>query len=266
MPYIIHKEFSYKIRGILIDIYNKLGPRLPEKFYQQAITHGLKQQGITCEPEKQFEVIYRNQSAGKFYLDHYLENGKIILEIKVASTITPIHQAQTISYLKLTDADLAIIVNFGTTSLQDQRLPNFIKNKNTEFQWQSEPLAKNILYPELTNTILKIMHKVHFTLGPGFIHRIYRNAVMIELQYQDIAYEHIRKIPIYYNNILLGQQETQLIKVENQILLGIFAIKEIDKVMFLTMKARMKHLGLEVGFLANFYEEQVVVERVYNVG
>lgn len=237
---------------------------LPEKFYQQAITHGLTQQGIICEPEKQFEITYRDQSAGKHYIDHYLENGKIILEIKVIPTVQSIHQAQTISYLKLTNADLAIIVNFGTTSLQDQRLPNFVSHKNVDFQWQPQSLVKNILFPELTNIILKILHQVHFALGPGFIHRTYRKAVMIELQYQEIAYEHIREIPIYYNNIFLGQQETQLIKIENQILLGVFAVKKIDEIMFASMKIRMKRLGIEVGFLANFYGEQLVVERVYH--
>ncbi len=164
----------------------------------------------------------------------------------------------------MTDADLAIIVNFGTTSLQDQRLPNFVRNKKADFQWQPHPLVKNILYPELTNLILKTLHKVHFTLGPGFIHRIYRKAVMIEFQYQDVAYEHIRKIPIYYNNCLLGEQETQVIKVENQILLGVFAVEAIDEVMLMSMRTRMRHLRIEVGFLANFYEEQLVVERLYN--
>ncbi len=79
MSHIIHKELSYTVRGILLDIYNKLGPRLPEKFYQLAITHGLREKNINCVPEKQFEVIYRNLSAGKYYIDHYLENGKIIL-------------------------------------------------------------------------------------------------------------------------------------------------------------------------------------------
>ncbi|MCK5720558.1 MAG: hypothetical protein KAH84_11530 [Thiomargarita sp.] len=66
--------------------------------------------------------------------------------LRTRKTIKPVHQAQTISYLKFTNADLAIIVNFGTTFLQDQRLPNFIKNENVEFQWQPQPLAKNILY------------------------------------------------------------------------------------------------------------------------
>jgi len=265
MPQLIHKELTYIVRGVLFDVYNKLGPKLPEKFYQKAINHALTKQGITCSQEKQFEVIYRNKSAGKYYIDHWIENGKLILELKVAPKILPIHKAQTISYLKLSNADLAIIANFGTTSLQDQRLPNFIREqalKEVDFQWKPPPLAKNILYSELTNTILEALHRVHFTLGPAFIHRVYRQASMIELQYQDIGYEYLKKLPIYYNDYYLDVQDTQMIKVENKVLLSVFAAAAINKLMVKVMKARMRHLGMKVGLLANFHGEQLEVERM----
>jgi GxxExxY protein len=262
MSQLIHKELTYIVRGVLFDVYNKLGPKLPENFYQKAITYGLREQGITCEPEKPFEVIYRNLSAGTYYLDHWLEKGKLILEIKVAPKIMPIHQAQTISYLKVTNADLAIIANFGAKSLQDQRLPNFIRDKTANFHWQPQPL--NALYPELTNRILENLHKVHFTLGPGFIHRVYRKAVMIELQYQGIGYEYIKKIQFYYKNYYIDVQEAQVIKIENKVLLGVFAVETTDDVMKEVMKARMKRLGAKVGFLANFHGEELQVERMYS--
>jgi GxxExxY protein len=264
MTQLIHKELTYVVRGVLFDIYNHLGPRLPEEFYQKAITFALREQGIICEPEKQFEVIYRNQSAGKYYVDHWLENGKLILEIKVAPNIRPIHQAQTISYLKLTNADLAIIANFGTQSLQDKRLPNFIRNKIVKFEWQPPPVNQNILYSELTDHILESLHQVHFTLGPGFIHRVYRQAVMIDLQYQGIGYEYIKKIQCYYKNYYIDEQKVQMIKIENKVLLGVFAVEMIDEVMLEVMKARMKRLKTKVGFLANFYGEQLKVERMYS--
>ena len=99
-------------------------------------------------------------------------------------------------------------------------------------------------------------------LGSGFIHRVYRNAVMIELQSQGMGYEHIRKIQIDYNNHCVGVQKAQVIRVENKILLGVFAVESMDKVMGMVMKARMKHLGMRVGVLANFYGERLVVETV----
>jgi hypothetical protein len=53
-----------------------------------------------------------------------------------------------------------------------------------------------------------------------------------------------------------------VIRVENKILLGVFAVESMDKVMGMVMKARMKHLGMRVGVLANFYGERLVVETV----
>jgi GxxExxY protein len=267
MSQLIHEELTYIIRGVMFDIYNKLGPKLLENVYQKAVTYGLRERGITCEPEKEFEVIYRNQSAGKYYVDHWLEKGKLILELKVASQILPIHKAQTISYLKLSDADLAIITNFGTSTIQIERIPNFIRdstveNKIADFQWKPSQLEKHLLYSELTNTILEALYRVHFILGPAFIHRVYREAVMIELQYQDIGYEYIKKIQIYYNNYHVGEQEAQMIKVENKLLLSVFASKAINKLMVRVMKARMQQLGIKVGLLANFYGKKLVVERV----
>lgn len=253
MTQLIHKELSYTVRGVLIDVYNQLGPLLPEKIYQKAITYGLREHGITCTPEKQFEVSYRNISAGKYYIDHWLEEGKIILEIKVAPQIMPIHQAQTISYLKLTNADLAIIANFGAKSFKDQRLPNFIRDKTAEFQWQSPSLSKDILYAELTEGILKVLYQVYFILGPGFIHRIYQRAVMIELQHQNLGYEYINKIQLYYHKHYLDVQSARVIKVENKVLLGVFAISSIDEVMQVRMKTRLKQFNMKLGILANFY-------------
>jgi GxxExxY protein len=131
MSNLIHEQLTYRIRGVLFEVHNELGPRLPEQFYQQAITYGLQEQGITNETEKCFQVVYRNLSAGTYLIDHWLEDGKVLLELKVAPKLLPIHKAQTISYLKLTNADLALLVNFGALSLQVDRILNLTREKKS---------------------------------------------------------------------------------------------------------------------------------------
>jgi GxxExxY protein len=59
MPGIIHRELSYAVRGVLLDVHNSLGPNLPERFYRDATAYGLKSKGIRCVVEKPFEVYYR---------------------------------------------------------------------------------------------------------------------------------------------------------------------------------------------------------------
>jgi GxxExxY protein len=58
MAALIHPELSYRVRGVLLDVYNTLGPMLRESFYQDAIMIGLRTRGIACDPEKEFEVYY----------------------------------------------------------------------------------------------------------------------------------------------------------------------------------------------------------------
>ncbi len=58
MSRIIHRELSYAVRGVLLDVHNSLGPNLPEHFYQDATAYGVGSKGIRCEVEKPFEVYF----------------------------------------------------------------------------------------------------------------------------------------------------------------------------------------------------------------
>lgn len=252
MTTIIHKELSYTVKGVCFHVHNTLGPMLPERFYQAALVIGLEAQGIRCETEKRFEVYYRDVRVGLYFVDMWLEDGKLLLELKVAPEILPKHKAQTLSYLKVTGADLGIVVNFGEKSLTDERLLNYLRDKKVNFEWQPPEIDKDWLYPQLTQRLFELLHRVHFELGPGFRHKVYRRATMVELRHQGVAYRYIKTLPIRYQGHLLGEQPAWLINVENKILLTTFAVKDIDEGMQGRLRARLRLLGLHLGFLANF--------------
>lgn len=249
---LIHEELTYKIRGVLFDVYNQLGPNLPERFYQAAIAIGLEAKGISCQTEKQFEVMYRGIEVGRYFVDIWINEGPILLELKVSSNIFPIHKAQIINYLKVTDADLALLVNFGEDSLIIERYPNFTRDKQVEFEWKKRPLSPNALFPQLTNEILQALHRVHFTLCPGFLHQVYRRATMIELREQGISYQYIKTTPIFYQNHHLGDHETRLINIEDKILLATVAVRELDQTLKNQLHAHLKHHNIPLGILSNF--------------
>lgn len=262
MPKLVHPELSYQVRGVLIDVYNALGPMLKEEYYRDAIIIGVERRGIACVPEKRFEVYYGDERVGLYYVDVWIEGGKLLLEIKVALAIEPIHKAQAISYLKVTDADLAIVANYGGPSLEDVRLPNFLRDKQPEFVWQSQPIAQGLLYPDLVNAIQRACHRVHFILGPGFLHQVYRRATMIELRRSRFNYRYIKQLPVKYEGEILGHQDVRLILVEGKVLLATFALRRIDDAMAEQLKAHLRRLGLKLGLLANFHDTRLVVTPV----
>jgi GxxExxY protein len=262
MAEIIHKELSYRAHGILLHVRNELGPMLPEAFYRDAANLALAAAGIRCEVEKPFTVLYRGTQVGVYYVDLWLEDGKILLELKSSIRILPLHKAQAISYLKVTNADLAIVVNFGSESFTTERLPNFLANKQPSFTWQPTSLAVNILYPELTNQVFKILHQIHFELGSGFLHQVYCRATMIALQQDGLLDTYIQELPVYYQGHHLGNRETHLICIENKILLAAVAVAEITESMQSRLKAILIQQGLQLGFIANFNGVSLVIKPV----
>lgn len=262
MPELVHPELSYQVRGVLLDVYNTLGPMLKEEYYQEATALGLKKQGIPCERERAFDVTYGGEQVGLYFVDVWLDGGKMLLEIKVAPEIQPIHKAQALSYLKVTNSDLAIVVNYGGPSLEDERLPNFLRNQHAEFVWEPRPVTDGLLYPELVHTIQRACHRVHFCLGPGFLHQVYRRATMIELRQGGVGYDYIKQLPVEYAGQILGYQDVRLILVEDKVLLATFALGTEDGTLTERLKAHLRRLGLKLGLLANYYGTRMTVTPV----
>ena len=262
MTKLIHPKLSYQVRGVLLDVYNALGPMLKERYYRDAIVVGLEKRGITCEPEKDFEVCYEGERVGLYYVDVWIEEGKILLELKVSPEIEPIHKAQALSYLKVTDADLAIVANYGSSSLNDVRLPNFLRDKQPVFEWQSKSTSEGLLYPDLVNHIQRTCFRVHYILGSGFLHQVYRRATMIELRRSGLSYDYIKQFPVEYEDQLLGYQDVRLILVEEKVLLTVFALKMNNGTLAEQLKAHLRRMNMKLGLLANFYGTELTIIMV----
>ena len=264
MSKLIHPELSYQVRGALLEVYNTLGPALKETFYRDAISIELSQRGIPSEREKAFQVYYQEEQVGLYYVDLWIDGGKILAELKVAPQIEPLHKAQAISYLKVTDADLAIVANYGNSSLEDIRLPNFLRERRNEFVWSDQKIWEDELYPVLLNALLRTCHLVHFRLGPGFLHQVYRRATMIELRHHRLNYEYIKHLSIRYKEQVLGEQNVRLILVEGKVALAAFAVKHSLTPLRAQLNVYLQQLQLPLGILANFYGKRPEIALVHN--
>ncbi len=110
-------ELSYKIRGAIFRVYNKLGPGLLESVYEAAILHELNKEGVLAESQVPVPVYYDDVKLNLgFRLDLLVEN-KVIIEIKSVESIQKVHHKVLLTYLKLTGIKLGILVNFNTEDI-----------------------------------------------------------------------------------------------------------------------------------------------------
>jgi GxxExxY protein len=111
-------EISYSIIGAAYDIHNTLGPGLLESVYQAALEFDLDQRGLITGREIGVPVIYNGQELGLgFRMDLLVEN-KVVVEIKSVENLHPVHFKQLLTYLRLSDKKLGLLINFGAASLK----------------------------------------------------------------------------------------------------------------------------------------------------
>ena len=120
---LIHPELSYKIVGILYDIFNELGPGHKEVYYQNAIATALRKSNITFKEQVYFPLAYKDETVGKYFLD-FLIDDKVILEIKAGDRFSRKNIEQTYSYLKISKLKLVILANFTTSEIKFRRILN----------------------------------------------------------------------------------------------------------------------------------------------
>ena len=117
--YMTENEIAHKIIGIALEIHKKLGPGLLESVYENILEYDLKEAGLKIDTQVPIPLVYKEikMDAG-FRLDLLIEN-KVIVEIKSIETLAPVHFAQTLTYLKLSNLKLALLINFNTAKLKD---------------------------------------------------------------------------------------------------------------------------------------------------
>jgi len=112
-------ELSSKVIGAAIEVHKALGPGLLESAYEESFCHELSLRNITYERQKPLPVVYKKKRLDCGYrLDVIVEN-TIIVELKSCDKIEPIHKAQLLTYLKLSELNLGLLLNFNTTLMRD---------------------------------------------------------------------------------------------------------------------------------------------------
>jgi GxxExxY protein len=111
-------ELSNQIIGLAIEVHKQLGPGLLESTYEQCLAYELVQAGIPFEQQKQLPVQYKGIRLDCGYRLDLLVDNKVIVEIKAVESLLPIHEAQLLTYLKLSNVKLGLLLNFNVMMMK----------------------------------------------------------------------------------------------------------------------------------------------------
>jgi len=112
-------EISNKIIGLGIDVHNALGPGLLESAYKECLYYKLVQSGLLVQKEKPMPLLFEEVKLDCGYRIDLLVENKVVVEIKSVDALNDIHLAQTLTYLKLGNYKLGLLMNFNVLKLKD---------------------------------------------------------------------------------------------------------------------------------------------------
>lgn len=112
-------ELSKVILDSAIQVHRALGPGLLESAYQKCLAYELEQQGLHVETERGLPLVYKEVEMEVGYRVDIFVNHKVIIEIKSVDALNDIHLAQVLTYLKLSESKLGLLINFNTNLLKN---------------------------------------------------------------------------------------------------------------------------------------------------
>ena len=117
----LHSGLSARIIKAFYNVYNTLGHGFLEKVYENALMLELAKVHLNCHQQQHIDVFYDGHKVGDYFADIIVEN-KIIIELKAAEAIAPEHEAQLVNYLRATDIEVGLLLNFGKSPQHKRRV------------------------------------------------------------------------------------------------------------------------------------------------
>jgi GxxExxY protein len=112
-------EISYKIIGAALELHKSSGPGLLESAYEHALAYDLSEMGFVVKQQVPMPFIYKGVKQDVGYRIDIIVNNKVLIEIKSVENLAPVHFSQTLTYLKLSEMKLGLLINFNTKLLKE---------------------------------------------------------------------------------------------------------------------------------------------------
>ena len=114
-----HNEISSIVIDVALDIHRKLGPGLLENVYQEIMVYELQKRDLQVDKEVAVTVKWEDVTIGSGFKADLLVEDKVIVELKSIEKLAPVHKKQLLTYLRLADKRLGLLINFGEELLKD---------------------------------------------------------------------------------------------------------------------------------------------------
>ena len=247
---------SKTVIGAAIAVHRELGPGLDEVLYEEALHVALAKLSIRSGRQVPLPISYKGCALDCGYRLDLLVEGALVLELKSVAKTLGIHEAQLLTYLKLSGHQLGLLMNFNVLMLKDgiaRRVNGFGFEKMTPASSVSDTPAPGM---DLSGRIIRCAMEVHRTLGPGLLRSSYSECLVWELSDDGIPFVRDIQKPMCFEDVTLSQPVKLELVVggvaEKALPVGVVSVNEVTPLLEAQFRSRLRSSGYTEGLLVNF--------------
>ncbi len=260
---LLYEELTRELRRCVFEVHNALGTGYDEETYHQAMNIRVEKSGIAFRSQEIRFVEHRGEKVDEFKLD-MIADDKVVLELKsLHSDFLQPNFVQILSYLKLWQKQLGLLVNFGLPKAKIKRIPFSEKGKKKS---ENYDYIKGILAPadrEHLKNLREAILTVFEMHGLGYGESVCQHLVLAELRHREIKYEPKTIIPVEYEGRPIRNFEMNLPIIAGRFILGVTALqKHIEFYDIAKMQTYLRALHLQIGLLVNFGKKELQITGV----
>lgn len=254
---LLHKEITDIILKGYYEVWNNTFRIYPEEVFEKCMEIELSPR-IRCERQREYKIFYKGVKVGVHQLDLFVGN-EVGVELKVVPQLTNLHKAQLFSYLKASGKKVGLLLNFGGTEPEFERLyydhPELQMAPGTVREVH-EPAANYYYAPDLVYQIQGGLFQVFRHLTSGFVHRIYANACLHEFKLRGYAPLDLRDFNVIYKGRFIDSIKFRHLQVED-ILIFPIAHTNPNAIPITTIGDHLSYYNLPLAIIANFQTEKL---------
>jgi GxxExxY protein len=242
-----------RVIGAAIAVHRELGPGLDEPVYETTLSAELSTGGVHHECQVPLPLRYKGVKLDCGYRMDLLIEGRLVVELKSVEAILPIHEAQLLTYLRLTPRELGLLINFDVAVLrQGVRRRVWTSDRQQRVKPPASADWSQARFEPLSGEVLAAATEVHRTLGPGLLRSAYEECLCHELSLRGIAFERAKKLPARYRDVEIAEAVEIPLLAGWELPVVCLSVAKLTPLHHARLLARLRQGGWPSGLLLNF--------------
>ncbi len=241
-----------------IAVHRELGPGLDEADYERALHLELVAVGIENACQVPLPLIYKGSNLDCGYRMDLVVADSLLLELKTVEKLHPLHEAQLLTYLRLSQMKLGLLMNFGSLVLRDGivRRANSASRTLKARNAKTASTAMDALSHEVIDAAIEVQH----ILGTGLLRSVYETALAHEIKLRGLHLEQRLPARITFREQIINSAKQIPMVVEGRLMVAIVCVKKLESIHLARQRSLLKATQVENGLCFNFHAMSMATE------